>query len=326
MKCAILWSWSWGTALSQVLAYNNHTPWLWSISEKEVKDINDKRENTTYLPWVLLRENIHCSLDFEEVISGAELVVFALPSHALHVGIEKLKPYYHWQKLILASKWRRKDCFQPLSTLIKDWLGEDIPLVILSWASHAEEVVKEIPTVVVLASQDEKLIMEVKNSIQTSWFRCSLSQEVVWVQFAWALKNIVALASWLSNGLGYWINTRALIFTKGIWEIKKLGEYLWISVDALLSYAGVGDLYVTCSSPLSRNRNAWNAIAKGVKKEDILAWKISNMICEGLYMIDILENFLNENDLELPLTRMLVDIVNYWEEPKWLFDKFLESA
>jgi glycerol-3-phosphate dehydrogenase (NAD(P)+) len=326
MKCSILWSGSRWTALAQVLATNNHTIKLRSIQEIEVKNINELKENTPYLPGIKLKEGISCFLEIEKVLENAEIIILALPSHALRSGLEKLQPLYKNQPIILATKGRRTDIFKPLSSLVKEILWENIPLVVLSWASHAEEVIKGIPTWVVLASEDSTLTEEIKKLFETNTFRCCTSNKIEGIQLAWCMKNVIALACWLSDGLGYGVNTKALLLTEGLQEIKKLWEINWISEEALLSYAWIWDLYVTCSSTLSRNRNAGNALAKGIKKQEILSWKVTNMVCEGIYMIDILENYLKQQkDYNLKLVKMLINIINHQAPVKETFDTFITT-
>ena len=286
MKCALLGSWSRWTALAHVLASNWNDACLWSIHDYEVEYIN--KHQSPCFSWVEIDERVSCSLSFADVLDWAEMIVLSLPSYAIEEWLSLLKNVYKWELVILATKWWRNDFFKPLSTLVKEYLWDKCPLVVLSWASHAEEVVKNMPTWVVLASESISLAEKARNAFQNNWFRCDLLTDVVWVQLWWALKNVLALAWGLSDGLWYWINTKALLFTKWIQEILRLGKQLWIGSESLISYAWVWDVYVTCSSSLSRNWNAWNLIAQW-KIETLKERKVNWMVCEGIYMLDILE-------------------------------------
>jgi glycerol-3-phosphate dehydrogenase (NAD(P)+) len=319
MKCALLGSWSWWTALAQVLWNNWNIACLWSIHEEEVEAINSHK--SPCFPWVKLRENVCCSLDIKEVVKDSELIVLSLPSFALVSWLEKLKEYYDWQLIILATKWWRSDVFLPFTTLIQEVLWKDVPVVVLSWASHAEEVVRGIPTWVVLCSENKEYAEKAKGIFQNNWFRCGISSDVVWIQLCWALKNVLAIACWLVDWLEYGINTKALVFREGIKEIQLIGEKVWIDMDSLLSYAWIGDLYVTCSSSLSRNWNAWNLIAKW--EISLKEKKFNNMVCEGLYMIDILEKYLKSSDIYCPLFELLIGIVKEWKDARSSFEEFL---
>ena len=319
MKCALLGSWSWWTALAQVLWYNWNIAYLWSIHEEEVKKIN--AHESQVFPWVKLCENVFCSLDIEEVVRDSELIVLSLPSFALESWLTKLKDYYAWQLIVLATKWWRSDEFLPFTTLVQKYLWKDEPIVVLSGASHAEEVIRKIPTWVVLCSENKEYAEQAKTLFQNTWFRCSISTDVVWIQLCWALKNVLAIACWLIDGLEYWINTKALVFREGIKEIQLVWEKVWIDMDSLLSYAWIGDLYVTCSSSLSRNWNAWNLIAKW--EASLKDKKFNNMVCEGLYMLDILEKYLGTTDIYCPLFELLISIIKGGVDPRISFEEFL---
>lgn len=320
MKCALLGSWSWWTALAQVLACNWNNACLWSIHDYEVDYINNHKSQC--FPWVELNDNVSCSLSFADVLDWAEMIVLSLPSFAIEEGLSLLKNNYKWELVILATKWWRRDEFKPLSTLVKDYLWDKVPLVVLSWASHAEEVVRKIPTWVVLAGENFSLVEKAGNAFQNDWFRCDLLTDIVWVQLCWALKNVLALAWWLSDGLWYWINTKALLFTKWLHEIILLGKQLWVEVETLISYAWVWDVYVTCSSSLSRNWNAWNLIAQG-KIEALKERKVNWMVCEWIYMLDILEKYIGDFEWDFPLINLLIAIIINWEDPRVAFDKTL---
>ena len=152
MKCSLLGSWSWWTALAQVIASNWHDACLWSIHDTEVEYI--KNHKSLCFDGVELEKQVVCSLSFADVLNDAEIIVLSLPSYAIEEWLSLLKNNYRGELLVLATKWWRKDMFKPLSSLVKEYLWDNIPLVILSWASHAEEVVKKMPTWVVLASEN----------------------------------------------------------------------------------------------------------------------------------------------------------------------------
>lgn len=324
MKCAILGAGSWGTALAQVLANNGHYPCLRSINQEDCMIIAQERENRSYLPWCLLDEKISCDTNLEKVLVNSDLIVVALPSKALLPSMKQLHPLYQGQPLVLASKGRNASDFSPLSTLIIKTLGE-LPLAVLSGASHAEEVVKWLPTGVVIASSNLPLAEQVRAFFQNEVFKCCLSSDMVWVQLMGAFKNLIALACGMSDWLGYGVNTKALIFTKGLQETAEIWLSLGAQKETMMSYAGVADMYVTCSSALSRNRNAGRLLAEGHSKQEI-TWGLMNMIAEGLYMTDSVESFMSTHDLALPLLKMIVDVVNQQIPCASAFENFLHSC
>lgn len=324
MKCAILGAGSRGTALAQVLARNGHYPCLWSINQKDCDIIAQERENRSYLPWCLLDEKISCDTHLEKVLEDSSLIVVALPSKALLFSMKQLRLFYQGQPLILASKGRNASDFSPLSTLITKSLGE-LPLAVLSGASHAEEVVKWLPTGVVIASSELALAEQMRDFFQNEVFKCCLSSDIVWVQLMGAFKNLIALACGISDWLGYGVNTKALIFTKGLQETAEIWIFLGAQKETIMSYAGVADMYVTCSSALSRNWNAGRLLAEGHSKQEI-TWGLMNMIAEGLYMVDSVETFLAKDELPLPLLKMVVDVVNQHVPCASAFEKLLHHC
>ncbi len=230
--------------------------------------ISEQQQNPRYAPGYQLHQEITSRIELEEVMRDAELIVIAVPSQALASCIHSLKPYYHGQILVLASKGWQSSNFSPFSNLIKVVLGE-VPLVILSGGSHAEEVMKKNPTGVVLASEKKTDADQVSAFFQNQRFRCHRSPDIIGVQLMGAFKNVIALGCGIAEGLGYGANTKALLLTQGVQELLSIGEVLGTSSETFISFAGLGDLYVTASSPLSRNRNAGRLLAQGHSKEEI---------------------------------------------------------
>lgn len=324
MKCTIIGAGSWWTALGQVLSENGHETRLFSLFQADADSINQKHENFEYLPWVQLHEKLTCSTNLAQTLAGAEIIVLAVPSKGLTSCLRELKPYYAWQPVVLASKgWNASD-FSPLSSLITEKLGA-VPIIVLSGASHAEEVVKHQPTKVVLASSGKERREKVKNLFHNKRFKCEESEDIVGVQLMGAFKNIIALACGISDGLKYGTNTKALILTEGIQEISKIGSSLKIKPETRKSSAGIGDLYVTCSSVLSRNRNAGRLLAEGHSKAEITGGLI-NMVAESLYLTEAIAKFLATTNESFPLLDMIIKIVEYNIPAQKAFDLFLESS
>lgn len=323
MKCAFIGSWSWGTALAQVVAHNGHTSCLYALTERAVEDIMQKRENTHYFPWKHLYDSISCSNYLEEVLSDAEVIFLVVPSIALRDCLESIKEFYHGQTVVLASKGWRNDAFAPLSTLIEDVLGEYTPVVVLSGASHAEEVIENMPTAVELASKHEEHLIKIQWLLENEFFHCEKADNLVSLQLAWWLKNIIAMACWVSDGLWFGVNTKAILFTNWFKEIQSIGTRFGTKIDDFLSYGGIWDLYVTSSSNLSRNWRAGNFLAQGYKKEEII-WTLMHTVCEGFYMLDNFEKFFLEHKSEFPLWNMMLKIVKEWDA-RWAFEEFLAN-
>lgn len=324
MQCVVFGAGSRWTALAQTLIQNGNPTILFSLSQEDAELINTRHENVNYLPWVQLHHELTCSTDLQNLLQGDEVLVIAVPSVAVKSCLQNLKPYYQGQTIVLASKgWNASD-FSPLSSWIIQTLWK-VPFVVLSGASHAEEVVRQIPTGVVLASEQEILTHQVKTLFQNDWFKCSESTDVIGVQLMWAFKNLIALACGISDGLGYGVNTKALILTKGIQEVWEIGDFLGADLQTFRSYAGIWDLYVTCSSSLSRNRNAGRLLAQGHTKAEITGG-LMNMVAEGLYMVETISVFLSQHSFNLPLLEMIIAIVEQKKTVNQAFEAFLRKC
>lgn len=307
MKALVLGAGSRWTALAQTLAANNHQVQLWAIDKEVVETINKAHYNPKYLSSQSLSPNISSTTSLEIWMENSDIIVVALPSIAVEQVLGQLKSYYTGQLIVLASKWWRKDNKGPLSTLIKEVLDTD-KVVVLSGGSHAEELIRKIPTSVVLASEHREYAQYIQSVFQTSFLRCKLSNDILGVQIFWAYKNIIALACGLSDGLGYGINTKVLILESWIAEIQKIAQYFGIKTESLASSAGVWDLFVTCGSSLSRNWTAGNLLAKGKKKAEILGAELA-MIVEWFLMLEVLADLDQELQSHLPIFQCLSQIV-----------------
>ena len=324
MQCVVFGAGSRWTALAQTLIQNGNPTILFSLFQEDAELINARHENVNYLPWVQLHHELTCSTDLQNLLQGDELLVIAVPSVAVKSCLQSLKPYYQGQTIVLASKgWNASD-FSPLSSWIIQILWK-APFVVLSGASHAEEVIRQIPTGVVLASEQEVLTHQVKTLFQNDWFKCWESTDVIGVQLMWAFKNLIALACGISDGLGYGVNTKALILTKGIQEVWEIGAFLGADLQTFRSYAGIWDLYVTCSSALSRNRNAGRLLAQGHTKAEITGG-LMNMVAEGLYMVETISAFLAQHSFNLPLLEMIIAIVEQKKTVGQAFEAFLKKC
>lgn len=324
MQCVVFGAGSRWTALAQTLIQNGNPTILFSLFQEDAELINTRHENVNYLPWVQLHHELTCSTDLQNLLQGDEVLVIAVPSVAVKSCLQNLKPYYQGQTIVLASKgWNASD-FSPLSSWIIQTLWK-VPFVVLSGASHAEEVVRQIPTGVVLASEQEQLTHQVKKLFQNERFKCSESTDVVGVQLMWAFKNLIALACGVSDGLGYGVNTKALLLTKGIQEVWEIGTFLGADLQTFRSYAGIWDLYVTCSSALSRNRNAGRLLAQGHTKAEITGG-LMNMVAEGLYMVETISAFLAQHSFNLPLLEMIIAIVEQKKTVNQAFEAFLRKC
>jgi glycerol-3-phosphate dehydrogenase (NAD(P)+) len=272
-KVAVLGSGAWGTALGKVLADNGDDVVIWARREELCIPINEKHENTRYLPGAILPKNIRATTDLAESLDGANLVVFVVPSHATR-EVAKLAAKYIPKDVPIVSATKGIEIESLM--LMNEVLEEELPshrdgqLAFLSGPSFAKELVAEHPTAVVIASRNEAVTHAVMKRFHTPYLRLYASSDVHGVECGGALKNVIAIATGAVEGLGYGHNTRAAVITRGLAEIARLAISRGGSPLTLAGLAGMGDLVLTCTGELSRNRTVGVELGKGKKLSEIL--------------------------------------------------------
>lgn len=298
---------SWGTALSVLLGKKGFDVKLW-VYEQEVFDtINQARENLRYLPGVIIPKNIQPVLDKGEAIKGAEIIVLAIPSQLVRMVSASISQFINEGQIIVnVGKGLEVHTLKRLSQVIQ----EEIPqgkIVILSGPSHAEEVGKDIPTTVVCASESMEAAETVQDIFMGPNFRVYTNPDVIGVEAGGALKNIIALAAGISDGLGFGDNTKAALMTRGIAEIARLGEAMGASLLTFAGLTGVGDLIVTCTSMHSRNRRAGIMIGEGKSLEKTL--EAVGMVVEGVKTCEAAYELSKTLNIEMPITEQLYKVL-----------------
>lgn len=311
MKVSIIGAGSWGTALSVVLQSNGHDVLIWAREPEIVNAINDNHRNPTYLPDLQLPEAIRATHDFKEASTGRDMIVFATPSHTMREVATRIKPYLGGNEIIVTvSKGIEKETFmtmtQVLTEVLQDVIIED-HIGTLSGPSHAEEVARQKPTVVVSAANSKSTARIIQDTFMTPMFRVYLNHDVIGVEVAGAVKNIMAIAAGIVDGASLGDNAKAALLTRGLLEIKRLGTRLGASQDTFSGLAGVGDLIVTCTSEHSRNRYVGYHIGKGEKLSDIR--KRMSMIAEGVKTTRSVYNWSRHLGIEMPITEMVYKVL-----------------
>lgn len=278
MKTAVIGSGSWGTAIAVLLAEKGNNVYLWSWIQEETDRLNADRENKEFLPGIKLPENIVCTHDMGECISGADVIVTAAPSPATRTTAKNMAQFVaDGQKIVNISKGLEGDL--RLSQVYR----EEIPqadISVLSGPSHAEEVSRKVPTTVVVASESTETAEFLQDVFMTDNFRVYTSKDIIGVELGGALKNVIALCAGISDGLGYGDNTKAALITRGVAEITRLGVAMGASASTFAGLSGLGDLIVTGTSTLSRNHTAGELLGKGMSLEDTL--ESVHMVVEGV--------------------------------------------
>ena len=280
-QITILGAGSWGSALSHVLTENGHRVRIWSYSEDEVKRILASERRIEKLPGYYYDKSIEFSSDMQQAVLGSDLIVFAVPSVATRSTAEKLAPFYTKETgIVSVSKGIEEDTLFTQTQIIEDQIPGAVTSV-LSGPSHAEEVIKDLPTVLVAGSTDQRLAEKVKDIFMNENFRVYTSTDVVGIEVGASLKNVIALAAGMSDGVGNGDNARAALITRGIREITAIAVAMGGHRDTLNGLAGIGDLIVTCSSVHSRNHQAGVLIGQGASYQE--AMERVHMVVEGVY-------------------------------------------
>lgn len=310
MNVAVLGAGAWGTALAKVLADKQNPTTIWSHRGEVADTINEQHVNTRYLPTAELPANLRATVDLEEALRGAELVVVVIPSHGLRAVMRDARRYVPANALLCsASKGIENDTLMLMSDVLLDELGHAVQhrLTYLSGPSFAKEVAARMPTTVVIAGTSERETEVAQHSFATDRFRTYASPDVMGVEIGGALKNVIAIAAGVADGLGYGHNTRAGLITRGLAEIGRLAARKGANPLTLAGLAGMGDLVLTCTGELSRNRTVGFELGKGRKLGDILA--TLGHVAEGVKTTKSAFDLSNKLQVDMPITAEVFKIL-----------------
>ncbi|MBE6961412.1 MAG: NAD(P)-dependent glycerol-3-phosphate dehydrogenase [Ruminococcaceae bacterium] len=306
MKAVVMGSGGWGTALALVLCANGHEVTLWSHNPEKAAALLQSRENPL-LKGVRLPDDLKISGDLL-CLREAELVVFAPPSYAMRTISAKAAPYLRSDAVLVSvSKGVERDTNLRMSEIIQETTGNRCKVVALSGPSHAEEVATHMPTGCVAACPDGTAAMLVQDAFMNEVFRVYTSTDIVGVELSGALKNVVALSCGICDGMGYQDNTKALLMTRAMAELARLGEALGGDRRTFGGLAGMGDLIVTCTSMHSRNRRAGILIGQGLSPKE--AMEQVGAVVEGYYAAESVKQLAERKGLELPICRCAYEVL-----------------
>lgn len=315
-KAAVLVAGSWGTALAAVLAANGHDVSLWTRSAQQAAEINDRRTNSRFLSDIALPAGITASTDMAAVLADAGTALFAAPSSAMRDVARQAAPYLSADALCIhATKGFEAESLKRMTTVLAEELGRPADeMVVLSGPSHAEEVVRRMPTTVVVASASQTAAERAQDLFINPHFRVYTNADVIGVEVAGAIKNIIALAAGLSDGLGFGDNAKAALITRGLAEIGRVGEAMGANLLTFAGLAGVGDLVVTCTSTHSRNWRAGSMLAKGQPLDDVL--RQMGMVVEGVRTTRAARALSAAFRVEMPIADALYAVLFEGKPPK----------
>jgi glycerol-3-phosphate dehydrogenase (NAD(P)+) len=317
MRAAVIGGGSWGTALASVLASNGHDTIVWAYDPEVAKALTERHENPKYLPGLALSERIRGSHDFGEALAGAELVVAVSPSHVTRsVMRDALPALPKATPLVCATKGIENDSLLTMNEVLEDVLPSEMHpyLCCLSGPSFAKEVVKRMPTAVVVASPWEKMAQRVQRAFSNDVFRVYTSVDVAGVELGGSLKNVCAIAAGISDGMGFGNNTRAAIMTRGLAELVKLAVKKGANPMTLSGLAGMGDLVLTCTGELSRNRTVGLGLGRGQSLTEVLAGM--NQVAEGVRTAKSVHDLARKTGTDMPLHEAVYQILYEGLAPK----------
>jgi len=308
MKITVLSSGSWGTALAKTLCDNNHEVHLWSRSQEYSDAMEEKRENFRYLPGFALPDSLHLTADLAKAIENTDLIVTSTPTQYVRHSLEMLKEHKTKAPICNVSKGIEVSSLKRISEITSEILGESHPFCVLVGPSHAEELIKNMPTAVVVSSQFNYLAKMVQNAFMNQNFRVYTSSDLVGVELGGALKNIFAIAAGVIDGLGLGDNTKAALMTRGNVEMARLGRALGGFEETFNGLSGIGDLIVTCTSKHSRNRSVGEMLGKGLSMDDIKA-KLGHSVAEGVATTKSAYQLAQQHKVEVPIIEQCYQVL-----------------
>ena len=298
-KIAVIGAGSWGIALAQLLAHNKHEVTVWSILEDEINMLKEKHEHVDKLPGVKLDDSISYTTDLKEAIEGKKVIVLAVPSPFTRSTAAKMKEFVTDDQIIVnVAKGIEEATLMTLSQVVEDEI-KNATVCVLSGPSHAEEVGRGLPTTVVVGAKKKEDAQFLQNVFMSEVFRVYISPDILGIELGAALKNVVALAAGIADGLGFGDNTKAALITRGITEIARLGTAMGGKFETFCGLTGIGDLIVTCASMHSRNRRAGILIGQGKTYEE--AMDEVKMVVEGVYSAKAALKLAQKYDVKLPI-------------------------
>ncbi|MGI6205583.1 MAG: NAD(P)H-dependent glycerol-3-phosphate dehydrogenase [Anaerovoracaceae bacterium] len=304
---AVVGAGSWGTAVAVSLSSGGHGVVLWGRNHSMMEKIDQTRENTKYLAGVHIPEQIEITSDLEYAVRGRKIVIFVVPAQAFRETFTNASGYLGDDTIVVnCAKGIELGTHKRISEIAKE-IRSDLPFVVVSGPSHAEEVGRLMPTTLTAASENEEDAKLIQDLFMTESMRVYTNDDVIGVEVGGALKNIIALAAGISDGMGYGDNAKAALMTRGLAEMARLGEKLGGKKLTFMGLAGLGDLIVTCTSMHSRNRRCGILIGKGEEPDEAI--KHVGMVVEGIHTTEAVYQLAGELGVEMPITEQLHHVI-----------------
>ncbi len=319
---AVVGSGSWGMAISNHLAEMGNAVKVWSFTEEEKNLINNERK-CMFIPDMVLDEKIYCSNDVVEVVKDADYIFHVTPSKVTRNVFKQYKDYVKDKPIVICSKGLENATLKTLDEVMLEELPS-AKIAAFSGPSYATEVVKHIPTAIILASKHEDVLDEVSSLLMNEYMRIYKSRDVVGVEVGGALKNIIAFCAGICAELNFGTNAEAALITRGLAEITRLGEKMGADKNTFFGLSGLGDLILTCSSDESRNRRAGRLIGKGKTIEETK--KEIGMTIESVENIEVAKKLAEKYDVEMPIVNAAYDVLYNNLKPQDAVNKLMTRA
>ncbi len=311
---AVLGAGSWGTALAIQLSRNGHKVKAWDCDKKLITSLQTERRNLRYLPDNTFPDSLSAEHDLAATINDADFILAVIPSYAMRTVCEELKQLERLASLVLPLKfiWATKG-FEKQSKLmmhqvVAEVLGNEIQTAVLSGPSFAKEVADNLPTAVTLASKDLNYAKELARYFHSDNFRVYISDDVIGVELGGTVKNVLAIAAGIVDGLGFGANARAALITRGLAEMMRLGQALEANPKTLMGLAGMGDLVLTCTDDQSRNRRLGHALAQGKTAQQYMD-ELGQAV-EGFHAAQVVHEVAKEHQVEMPICEPVWYVLN----------------
>lgn len=313
MKITLCGGGSWGTAIARLLSNKGHELNFYIRNKEVIEDIRKNKENTKYLPGAKFEKEINLTNNLDSVLEDIDVFIIAVPTSSIREVLTSIKDKISKDVIIVnLSKGIEVESLDRISEISSEIL-KDNPFVALSGPSHAEEVGKDIPTTLVASSENLKVAQTIQHEFSTPIFRIYTNPDLVGVEMGGALKNIIALAAGMNDGLSYGDNSKAALMTRGIYEMSKLGISLGANPHTFNGLSGIGDLIVTCTSMHSRNRRAGILIGEGKSMEE--ACNEVGQVVEGVKTVKSAYKLAKLKNIEMPITNALYKVLYEGYDP-----------
>ena len=310
---AVIGAGSWGTALALLLSKKGHAVKLWGSNSEHIGTLKEDRENKHYLPGITFPDNLVPTSDLKKAVHGSPTICMVVPSHGYRAVFQNLVEYLGEDSVVIsAAKGVENETLQTMSQVMagvlqRSKINSTIELAVLSGPSFASEVADEVPTAITMGCKNMVIAQELQNIFNTGYFRVYTSKDIIGLEVSAALKNIIAIAAGICDGLKFGMNARAALITRGLAEISRFGIRMGAEPSTFYGLSGMGDLVLTCTGDLSRNRTVGLKLGSGQTLDQIL--DEMSMVAEGVKTTRSVYNLAKEKGVEMPILEQVYQIL-----------------